>query len=918
MSLKTQLVVFLILVSSIFGYSQKSFNEALVELKANHKKKSHSTAFAAAVDSLKQVYKDSLQNCPYNYLLAKLKGGFYFNVLQNDSLAIETQNEVLKYQLDCLDTNDVQLATTYFNIGVANYYYKNFLLAEKNYLKTIRIHNQLSTPHRTTSGHYSFIGEFYEIKEDYAKALFYNTKAEATHLGGENKTYRDLLRSRGILMEMIKDSSKAIALFEKSLKITERLNEVDPKIEIFLNDDLSRAYRSIGNYDLAEKHSLHAINLAENSTTFSPSGLNNLRTNYSVILKEQGRYEGSRDLLLEVREHYRKKKDFIRLSGTFENVGDVYFSQGKYIEALKNYQEGLQYLDFNLTNDIHDNPNISNRQFVEESYLSRQLGLKTIALLALANKEEDDNYYKSCLSTYLKFDSLNTRLFQEDWEEKSYATKLKETESIHHSGFIAALELYDSTNEPGYLRMAYGQIAKLKAQLLYRGIELDKNKEEQLSEAYLEKEKFLKDTLRKAQTVYEKLLGASDQQRKKAFDDFSKLRIELNLLQSESGNLLENQDFNKRVEVEDVQQLLNTDEVLLEHYLYGDSLYTFVIEKNDLRLDRSHLTSEKILETFAQLNEGKTVNSILSPSLIEILKGMDQNVLIIIPDKELLQLPFEAMKLDKDIRLIDKFEISYQYASGFIFDGEQNVPNRKLACFGSDYETSRFKVYHDPANNNSSLSPLNRTIPEVSSIARIMSGSSFINEEANKNAFLTALKTHGLFHFALHGKLNKDFPDLSSLVFESDGDDFELTASEIYDLKIPSHLTVLSACNTGAGPIEIGDGVRSLTRSFIHAGSESVLTSLWESADASTQKIMEKFYTYLSEGKRKSEALRLAKLDYLESASPTFTHPKYWAHLVLVGDNHALKSGFSFSNFHLLFFLFLFLVLAYWLWKKTR
>ena len=104
-------------------------------------------------------------------------------------------------------------------------------------------------------------------------------------------------------------------------------------------------------------------------------------------------------------------------------------------------------------------------------------------------------------------------------------------------------------------------------------------------------------------------------------------------------------------------------------------------------------------------------------------------------------------------------------------------------------------------------------------------------------------------------------------------------------------MTVLSACNTAVGKINPGDGVRSLTRSFIHAGSSSVLTTLWEAPDVSTSQIIQTFYEEIKSGADKDVALRNAKLNYLENIQPSFRHPKYWAHLVLVGDRSSVVLG---------------------------
>ena len=101
------------------------------------------------------------------------------------------------------------------------------------------------------------------------------------------------------------------------------------------------------------------------------------------------------------------------------------------------------------------------------------------------------------------------------------------------------------------------------------------------------------------------------------------------------------------------------------------------------------------------------------------------------------------------------------------------------------------------------------------------------------NATSEDLSQYRIVHFATHGILNSRHPELSGIVLSlvdekgRDQDGF-LRAHEIYDLKIPAELVVLSGCRTGLGKEIKGEGLIGLTRAFMHAGAARVLVSLWD------------------------------------------------------------------------------------------
>ena len=107
----------------------------------------------------------------------------------------------------------------------------------------------------------------------------------------------------------------------------------------------------------------------------------------------------------------------------------------------------------------------------------------------------------------------------------------------------------------------------------------------------------------------------------------------------------------------------------------------------------------------------------------------------------------------------------------------------------------------------------------------------------------------------------------------------------MFHLKLDADLVVLSACETGLGKLEKGEGMIGLTRGFLYAGARSLVVSLWKVNDTSTSVLMERFYRHLQEGKPKAEALRLAKLSLKNDPDmPALHDPFHWAPFILVGE----------------------------------
>jgi CHAT domain-containing protein len=186
------------------------------------------------------------------------------------------------------------------------------------------------------------------------------------------------------------------------------------------------------------------------------------------------------------------------------------------------------------------------------------------------------------------------------------------------------------------------------------------------------------------------------------------------------------------------------------------------------------------------------------------------------------------------------------------------------------------------------LSPLPFSESEVIKVARLFSADMkdvLLGKQANETILKKLpLKEYQIIHFACHGILDDTLPFRSALALsydESQEEDGFLQVREIYNLDLDADLVVLSACQTGNGTLEKGEGLVGLTRSFFHAGAQSILSSIWSINDRSTASFMEDFYSSLSRGQDKSGALRVAKLNMLRSPH---AHPFNWAGFILNGD----------------------------------
>jgi CHAT domain-containing protein/tetratricopeptide (TPR) repeat protein len=165
----------------------------------------------------------------------------------------------------------------------------------------------------------------------------------------------------------------------------------------------------------------------------------------------------------------------------------------------------------------------------------------------------------------------------------------------------------------------------------------------------------------------------------------------------------------------------------------------------------------------------------------------------------------------------------------------------------------------------------------------------FLDFDASRQTATSGeLSQYRYVHFATHGFLNSVHPELSGIVLsmvdeKGDPQDGFLRAHEIFNLKLPAELVVLSACQTGLGKEVKGEGLVSLTRGFMYAGAPRVVVSFWNVNDEATAELMARFYrAILKNQMRPAEALRSAQVSLMKETA--WKSPFYWAAFTIQGE----------------------------------
>jgi len=387
------------------------------------------------------------------------------------------------------------------------------------------------------------------------------------------------------------------------------------------------------------------------------------------------------------------------------------------------------------------------------------------------------------------------------------------------------------------------------------------------------------------QAVFERAIGLHSRlgQPAQAFDISERSRSRA-LLDAVSGRVEFDQTAVATLDAAALQAMLKPDEVVVAFHTLPDRLLAWVLSREGVRevgypvaLPRADLARlvdayrDALIRVSPNAPEvgGKIGQLLLAPLGLPAGKR-----LVIVPHGPLHYLPFQALRLDGQY-LIERNPISIAPSISIAARLAQRTPTAapQLLAFGN------------PTINPEVADPLPGAEKEVHELAQRFPGARlFFRDEASKENFASNAPASRLVHIAAHAMADTLDPLHSKvLLADKDGKPNYLEAKDVLGMRLDNvAMIALSACESGLGRVENGDEVLGFTRSFLSAGTSTLLASLWPVSDTATEKLMTTLYTDLAKGIEVQDAMRDAQRAVM--ADPATAHPFYWAPFNLIGN----------------------------------
>ncbi len=612
----------------------------------------------------------------------------------------------------------------------------------------------------------------------------------------------------------------------------------------------------------------------------------------SKIFEKQNKFSAAENEFIDYRKYLKEKKEKheiendLKIAESYLKVGDLNKRFNFPKKAIDNYDLALEQFSDTVNTSI-DN---------------------TILLEVLKSKAEVQTSIKEYENSLITSEKAIVILNKLKPTFKNYKDKLFLVENVFpvfESAIEASYKLHLKTKDAKFIDKAFKFFEESKSVLLLEALLASKATEfANIPKDLLEKDLQLKSEI----NFYEKKLV---NEKTKEYQDL------LFNLKSEQRAFIKNIETNYKnyynlkyntdvISLSEMQKFLKNNEMLISYFYGTNAIYSIAISLNDKYLVKIELNDnlkDEIVAFQRMLQNPKSdiellgtqshrlYKKILQPSL----ENIQAKRLIIIPDGLLNIIPFDSFNtLENGIKyLIESKAISYVNSATLLKElAFETENNDKILAFAPSFKGTRAST-----STRSELLPLVHNVNEVYSITNYFEGKIFTGDNATLKAFNENKSNYGILHFATHAILNDEYPEYSYLAFTNKLNEEEniLYISDIYNTKINANLVTLSACETGLGKLQKGEGTMSLARSFFYAGASSIANTLWKINDASSSHLMQGFYKNLADEETKDVALQNAKIDFLSTnKNNKLSHPYYWSGFVITGNTSPLiTSNFS-------------------------
>ncbi len=871
---------------------------------------------------------------------------YYMGQFKNMEASLKQALTLAKQKLP----SDNDTFSTIFQLyGVLYQQTGNFERGLQNALMALDFH--VKTPRQDTvalANEYNLIGLLYNEKGDWDNAYAFFQQAQQLYLH-KNKQHQNLIdvyTNIGLYWLSQENYPEAIASLRKGWQLAQKndLSLVKSKLSACLNTlvtcyvktnvlDSARYFlQRITQYQLNNAHSfqnLSAVYLQQKSYT---QALVAIKKAVQIATTQNS---PRHPLLGKIYTHY----------------GQIYLAANKPQAAIRCYDQALDILTAGHNEEVFRKKILLERVNAKVALLTT-LQLKAEALTTQNKKEGLIQALRLYEYATQVIDIL--RLSSQAEDSKIHLAKI--ATPIYEKATEVAYALYQQTRQVQYLETIFLYSEKNKAILLLDALREHSLKEEALIPIPLLR---LEQALIRDKSFYQRKLTEEEIRPRQDSQKMQDWQNHLFLIRKQHDSLVTVFEHNYpkyyqlkynyqpvTLAIIRAQLLSNKRTSLLTYFVGEKSLFCIGVHAGGLSVHRI-VKNARFLATFQRFRKSFSLSSIFNSTdsafvhyttdayaLFQTLVApvlpsalLENSHLIILPSDLLGYIPFEALLVKPPHNttttnyspanlsyLIQHSTVSYGFSAYWLlFDRIQqhpksNTPLKTFAGFAPSFHHASSSMNVGTCVNGK-LSELRCTQAEVTDISQLLQGEAFVNRQASKEQFLTEASQYRILHLATHACLDEQQPMMSRLFFSNGS----LTASELYHQPLHAHLVVLSACNSGIGKSVTGEGLMSLSRAFAYAGAPSLVMSLWSVDDCSTAAIMKLFYEHLSRQLPKDEALRMAKLEYLQQSRSHHMHPFFWAAFIQLGDPSPMTDTGTNKITYLFIFLGLLGILVLWL-----
>ncbi|MEI6062036.1 MAG: CHAT domain-containing tetratricopeptide repeat protein [Bacteroidota bacterium] len=903
----------LYLLQNLYTNSLEEFNKALeVYQKVQHTK---SPNYASTIQNIGIVYS---------------KIGNYENAEKYFLKSLSINQQVL-------EPNDPKLASLYLNLGRFYLIMRNdskaleyMTLAEKSYASQNQSNSIMA------GLLFLNIGGKYIYTADYEKAQSYLNKSLEIISSKAPNNRADILTiylNMGFIAEKKGEYNSAKNYYLKGLSVGDKLDNSMKVLRGLAN--VSYKMKDIKSADYYYKSAIQR-SIEMYGKEHPETALSYLR--YGDFLSATGNNQAL----------FYLEKSLTLYENVFGpvniDVSTAYYIMGNYYYRIKNYTKAINSFQHSLVAgfpgftslNFADNPKIS-KENLNDNLLNPVTAKATALLLLYQSDSTRSDLLKSsasCFNIALKMIETLRSTYQDEDSKLFISGNEKNTFS---NALLSEVKLFQKTGENDALEQAFSLSEKSKSAVLLAHL----RDEDAKSIGRIPKNLLASDASLKSEIYFynkqvhdEKLAVKPDETKIKLWNsrifDLSRKQDELIKSIEKNYPVYYNLKFdNSVISIGHVQKKLSASQSLIEYTMTDSVLYSFAVSsgKQQLAITKIDTAFRNDLQRLRQILSGQEFNNysgsdfrtfihashdLYSKLLLPLKSVIKGKELIIIPDGELGYLSFDVLLTSlpdstkphyKNLPyLIRESAISYAPSATTFFD-ELNLKNGenngRILALAPDYGNKNTVLDQKDENGNllrKVLINLTSAQEEIRTLEKYFNVKPFIGEEATETAFKQNASGYRILHLAMHTLINNENPLYSKLIFfKPKGDTAEdgmLNASELINMQLHADMAVLSACNTGAGKMSKGEGIMSLSRDFFYAGVPGIIMTSWAVEDRSGVKLMEFFYKYLAQGKPRHEALRLAKIEYLDNCDKLTSHPHYWASYMNVGDISPLE-GFG-------------------------